>query len=155
MRKLFLLLFAFTALSLTAQEQTTCSQNSMYVGFGFSMASVSNFEYGTSFPSVEVGFTRNDVSYGVAFGRASLKGLGNSEDVLQNYFYELKVVPSLPLGPVNANLILGMGGYIDSQDFFVEYGFGLSKSFGNVSIGLSYTNWDRQDYVTPSVSFSF
>jgi hypothetical protein len=166
MRKLFLLLFAFFALTVTAQEQKTeCSKTTTYVAVGLSMASFDKTFAENSFPSVEVGFTRNDVSYGVAFGRASLRGLGDSEDVLQNYFYELKVVPSVSLGYFNANLILGVGGYVnnggvnlnegDNSSFFIEYGFGLSKTFGNVSYGLSYSNWDGVDYITPSVSYAF
>jgi hypothetical protein len=157
MRKLFLVLFAFFALTVTAQEQKTeCSKTTTYVAVGLSMASFDKTFAENSFPSVEVGFTRNEVSYGVAFGRASLRGLGDSEDVFQNYFYELKVVPSVSLGYFNANLILGVGGYVNQGNrHFVEYGAGLSKTFGNVSYGLSYSNWDGVDYITPSVSYSF
>jgi hypothetical protein len=157
MKKLIYVLFAFIALTVSAQAQETkCSKTTKYVAVGLSMASFDETFAENSFPSVEVGFTRNDVSYGVAFGRASLRGLGNSEDVLQNYFYELKMVPSLSLGYFNANLILGVGGYVNQGNrHFVEYGAGLSKTFGNVSYGLSYSNWDGVDYVTPSVSYAF
>lgn len=166
MKNLFYALIAFIALTVTAQAQTqetNKSKTTYYVSAGLSMSTFdSEFAKG-AFPSLEVGFTRNDVSYGLAVGRAALKGFANSEDVLQNYFYELKVTPSVSLGYLNANLILGVGGYVngggksdtDSNSTFVEYGAGLSKTFGDVTYGLSYSNWDGVDYVTPSVSYSF
>jgi hypothetical protein len=99
---------------------------------------------------------KNDISYGVVLGRASLRDLGSFSDNIQNYFYEIKISPSTSLGYLNGNLILGLGGYINQGNrHFVEYGAGLSKTFGNVSYGLSYSNWDGVDYVTPSVSLSF
>lgn len=168
MKKLFFTLIALIALTVTAQAQTdsTKVKTTKYVSVGLSINPTTNdtFEY-SSYPSVEVGITRNDVSYGVLFGRGSLKGLGDSVDTFSNYFYEFKVSPSVSLGYVNANLILGIGGYInsggqnstngDTDSSFVEYGFGLSKSYGNLSYGLSYSNWDGLDYVTPSLSYSF
>jgi hypothetical protein len=168
MKKLFYVLFAFIALTVTAQAQTdsTKVKTTKYVSVGLSINPTTNdsFEY-SSYPSVEVGITRNDVSYGVVFGRGSLKGLADSQDNFANYFYEFKVSPSVSLGFVNANLILGVGGYIngggqnpengDTNSSFVEYGFGFSKSYGNLSYGLSYSNWDGMNYVTPSVSYAF
>lgn len=168
MKKLFLVLFAFFALTVTAQEQTTTPTTSSYtpyVSVGLSMSNFGETFSDNAYPSVELGVTRNDVSYGVVFGRSSLRGLGESDDSISNYFYEIKVAPSVSLGYLNANLILGAGGYIngggvnlsegDNDSFFVEYGFGLSKSFGKTTYGLSYSNWDGVDYLTPSVSFNF
>jgi len=174
MKKLFYVLFAFIALTISAQAQTdsTKVKTIKYISVGLSINPTTNdsFEY-SSYPSVEVGITRNDVSYGVVFGRGSLKGLGESQDNFTNYFYEFKMSPSVSLGFVNANLILGVGGYIngggqntgpdvdvediDTNSSFIEYGFGFSKSYGNVSYGLSYSNWDGTNYVTPSVSYAF
>jgi hypothetical protein len=162
---LVLALISFGAFAQTEKDSTKVT-TTKYVAVGLSMSLTSNesFAY-SSYPSVEVGITRNDVSYGVVFGRGSLKGFAESDDRLSNYFYEFKVSPSVSLGYVNANIILGIGGYInsggqdpalgDTNSTFVEYGFGLSKSFGNLSYGLSYSNWDGLDYVTPSVSYSF
>jgi hypothetical protein len=155
MKKLFLVLFAFIALTVNAQEQKTTPTTTKYVSFGLSVSNFNETFSDNSYPSIEVGVTRNDVSYGLVFGRASLRGLGESNDTLSNYFYEVKVTPSVSLGYLNANLILGVGGYINQNRSFVEYGGGLSKTFGNTTYGLSYTNWDGVDYLTPSVSFSF
>jgi hypothetical protein len=158
MKKLFYVLIAFIALTVTAQGQTdsTKVKTTKYVSVGLSMSNFDETFSDNSYPSVEVGFTKNDISYGVVLGRASLRDLGSFSDNIQNYFYEIKISPSTSLGYLNGNLILGLGGYINQGNrHFVEYGAGLSKTFGNVSYGLSYSNWDGVDYVTPSVSLSF
>ena len=165
MKKLILVLVAVLGLTWSAQAQTetveTPTKTSMYVGVGLSMSNSTAGETftTTSYPSLEVGVTRNDVSYGVVLGRGSLDKMSpfnDKEDGLSNYFWELKVSPSFNLGQVNGNLILGAGSYFASNNaYFIEYGIGVSKSYGNLTYGVSYTNWDGVDYVTPSVSFGF
>lgn len=149
------LVIALLSLSAFAQTDSTQVKTTMYVGVGLSMSKFDNSFGETAYPSVEVGVTRNDVSYGVAFGRTSLKGFASKEDMSSNYFYEVKVAPSVSLGYLNANLVFGLGGYVNINKSFVEYGAGLSKTFGDVTYGLSYTNWDDIDYLTPYVSYSF
>jgi hypothetical protein len=96
------------------------------------------------------------LSYGLVLGRGNLIGLAQSGDVLSNYFYEVKVSPSFPIGIVNANIILGVGSYfITSNAMFIEYGIGVSKSYGNLTYGVSYMNWDDINYITPSISYGF
>lgn len=160
MKKLFLVLFAFFALTVTAQEQTTTPTTSSYtpyVSVGLSMSNSNGVSFNeSSYPSVELGVTRNNVSVGVVLGRGQLRGIGEDTDVLSEYFYEFKVSPSFNLGTVSGNVILGVGSYFDTSNaMFIEYGLGVSKSYGNLGVGLSYTNWNGTDYVTPSLTFSF
>jgi hypothetical protein len=113
----------------------------MYIGAGLSMANSKGQAFDvTSYPSIEFGITRSNLSYGLVLGRGNLIGLAQSGDVLSNYFYEVKVSPSFPIGIVNANIILGVGSYfITSNAMFIEYGIGVSKSYGNLTYGVSYT----------------
>ena len=143
-----------------------------YVSLGVSISNGNSYETNentyalnqSSYTSVEVGVTRENLSAGLAFGRGSIKGLGQSDDHIRNYFAELRVIPSFKLGVVNANLIFGVGsylartqtadgGHIDTT--FIEYGTGISYSAGNYSYGLSYSNWDGIDYITPSITYNF
>jgi hypothetical protein len=158
----------------TQSDSTTVSTSKYvpYVSVGLSISNGNSYEtnansYGfneSSYPSVEVGVSRENLSAGIAFGRRSLKGLGNSEDNIKNYYTELRVVPSFKLGVVNASLIFGIGSYLgrienpdgsNTDTTFIEYGTGISYSVGNYSYGLAYSNWDGLDYITPSLSYSF
>ena len=161
----------------TQSDSTTVSTSKYvpYVSVGLSISNGNDYgdnqnKYGfneSSYPSVEVGVTRQNLSAGIAFGRGSLKGLGNSEDNIRNYYAELRVVPSFNLGVVNASLIFGVGSYLGKSTLynadgsvigkrdstFIEYGTGISYSVGNYSYGLAYSNWDGIDYITPNISY--
>lgn len=166
MKNLFYALIAFIALTVTAQAQTQETNKSkltQYVSAGLSLIPSDRTEgqtlANTSYASVEYGVVYKDVMYGLAVGRGQLAGTvssnTNGQD-LSNYFWEVRVQPTFPLGSVTGNLILGAGSYFGiSGAGFVEYGLGVSKSYGDISYGLSYSNWDGINYVTPSVSYSF
>ena len=53
---------------------------------------------------------------------------------------------------LNGQIILGVGSYYAHNTTFVEYGVGLSKTYGDLTFGVSYSNWDGGDYITPSIS---
>jgi hypothetical protein len=139
-----------------------------------------------AYPSLEFGVSRDNLSLGFVLGRGNLRGLGsrkyfsgNYEQVLDettacpydykngdkiytsdsigNYYWEVKVVPSFPLGAVNANIIFGAGSYFNNQvgNGFIEYGSGISYSVGKITYGVCYTNWDGIDYITPNVTIGF
>jgi hypothetical protein len=118
------------------------------------MSNNSDFNTG-SYSSLEFGVIYNDVAAGLVFGRGSLQGVFDKTDNIRNYFYELKVSPSFPIGKVYGNIILGVGGYIDTKHNFIEYGLGVSYTHKKIGYGVSFTNWDGVDYVTPSITFNF
>jgi hypothetical protein len=163
MKKLFFTLIALIALTVTAQAQTdsTKVKTTNYVSASLSLAnSVEGKSFNeTTYASVEYGIVRNGVAYGLAVGRGQLQSnrvFNGSTTNLQNYFWEVRVQPTFPLGSVTGSVILGAGSYFGSSDAgFIEYGVGVSKSYGDLSYGLSYSNWDGINYVTPSVSYSF
>lgn len=159
MRKLFYVLFAFIALTVTAQAQETKSN---YVSASLSLANADGQSFNEStYASVEYGIVRKGVAYGLAVGRGQLQGNrelsnGDSTTNFQNYFWEVRVQPTFPLGSVTGSVILGAGSFFGSSDAgFIEYGLGVSKSYGDLSYGLSYSNWNGVNYVTPSVSLAF
>jgi hypothetical protein len=160
MRKLFLVLFAFIALTVTAQAQETKKEKTNYVSASLSLANANGQTFSQStYASVEYGIVRKSVMYGLAVGRGQLNGdvMSNTTgENFRNYFWQVRVQPTFPLGSVTGSVILGAGSYFATSDAgFIEYGLGVSKSYGDLSYGLSYSNWNGVDYVTPSVSYSF
>jgi hypothetical protein len=152
MKKLLLVLMVLVSIESWGQ----CSENTLnkYVSWGVSMSNNSDFNTG-SYSSLEFGVIYNDVAAGLVFGRGSLQGVFDKTDNIRNYFYELKVSPSFPIGKVYGNIILGVGGYIDTKHNFIEYGLGVSYTHKKIGYGVSFTNWDGVDYVTPSITFNF
>jgi hypothetical protein len=143
---------------------TTSTKWSKYIAVGFSISNGNSYENNlntttfdeASYPSLEFGFSRENISLGAVIGRGSLRGLGTKEDKFSNYYWEVKATPSFPLGVVNASLIFGAGSYFsnDKGNTFIEYGSGISYTKGKLTYGVCYTNWDGVDYITPNVSFS-
>lgn len=132
-----------------------CTENALnkYVSWGVSMSNNSEFNSG-SYSSLEFGVLYNDVAFGLMLGRGSLDGIFKNDDI-RNYFYEVKVAPSFPIGKVYGSIILGVGSYIDTKHNFIEYGLGVSYTYNKIGYGVSYTNWDGVDYITPSISYNF
>lgn len=161
MKNLFYALIALIAVTVTAQAQETKSN---YVSASLSLANAGsgenhqNFSQST-YASIEYGIVRKGVAYGLAVGRGQLNGDVTSNATGQdfrNYFWEVRVQPTFPLGSVTGSVILGAGSYFATSDAgFIEYGVGVSKSYGDLSYGLSYSNWNGVNYVTPSVSLAF
>ncbi len=132
-----------------------CTEDSLnkYVSWGVSMSNNSDFNSG-SYSSLEFGVLYNDVAFGLVLGRGSLNGIFKNDDI-RNYFYEVKVAPSFPIGKVYGNIILGVGSYIDTKHNFIEYGLGVSYTHKKIGYGVSFSNWDGVDYVTPSITYNF
>lgn len=135
-----------------------------YISIGMSISSGNTYDtnenkYSFSescYPSIEGGITYSNVSLGIVLGRGNFKGLGSSQDVIQNYYYEFKVSPSFPLGILDANIIFGVGSYINASNaMFIEYGSGISYTKNNFTYGVNYTNWDGVDYITPCLTYNF
>jgi hypothetical protein len=160
MKKLFYVLFAFIALTVTAQAQETKKEKTNYVSASLSLANANGQTFSQStYASVEYGIVRKSVMYGLAVGRGQLNGdvMSNTTgENFRNYFWQVRVQPTFSLGSVTGSVILGVGSYFATSDAgFIEYGLGVSKSYGDLSYGLSYSNWNGVDYVTPSVSYAF
>lgn len=164
MKNLFYALIAFIALTVTAQAQETKKEKTNYVSASLSLANAGTGDNHQAFSqstyaSVEYGIVRKGVMYGLAVGRGQLNGdvMSNTTgENFRNYFWEVRVQPTFTLGSVTGSVILGAGSYFATSDAgFIEYGLGVSKSYGDLSYGLSYSNWNGVNYVTPSVSLAF
>ena len=179
----------------SAQSETTTDTTatpkakwSKYVAVGLSISSGNNYGDNTNkttfdeatYPSIEFGFSRENLSLGLVLGRGNLRGLGNHNystgnyeqladksgpdlskpiygDKISNYYWEVKATPTFPLGVVNASIIFGVGSYFSNEigNTFIEYGSGISYTVNKFTYGVCYTNWDGIDYITPNVSYGF
>lgn len=160
MKKLFYVLIALIVLTVNVQAQETKKEKTNYVSASLSLANADgqNFSQST-YASVEYGIVRNNVMYGLAVGRGQLNGdliSNTSGENFRNYFWQIRVQPTFNLGSVTGSVILGAGSYFATSDAgFIEYGLGVSKSYGDLSYGLSYSNWNGVNYVTPSITLAF
>lgn len=122
-----------------------------YVSVGLSLASGSDF-INEAYPSIEVGMCKENISLGLVLGR---QNLNYTSDSISNYYFEPKITGSLPIGSLTGTLIFGWGKYIDTPHAFIEYGSGLSYSVKNIAYGITYSNFDKIDYLTPSITYTF
>jgi hypothetical protein len=149
-----------------ATDSVTVSKSEWknYIAIGLSISSGNTYDTNenkytfseSSYPSVEFGFSKGNIAAGLAVGRGSLKGFGASDDKIGNYYAEIRITPSFPLGIIDANVVFGAGSYlVSSKGTFIEYGSGISYTAGDITYGIGYSNWDGVDYITPSLSYSF
>ncbi len=137
-----------------SQSDSTKSKTTNYISLGVSITNSDDFK-SSAYPSAEFGFTRENLSLGAIIGRGSFAGLGGVDDNFQSYYYEAKSTASYPLQALNLNLILGYGGYMGTSHMFIEYGLGFSLSQGKMGYGLTYSNWDNVNYISPCITFNF
>jgi len=159
----FLLLFTTLIFSQEKDIDSTNVKWSKYIALGLSVSNGNDYGDNTNkytfhestYPSVEFGFIRENLSLSGVIGRKNFKSLGNHVDGIKNYYWEVKVTPTFPLGVVTANVIFGVGTYLNNQvgNGFIEYGSGITYTVGKFTYGVSYTNWDGLDYITPNVSY--
>lgn len=138
---------------------------SKYIGLGLSISNGN--DYGdnankytfkeSTYPTVEFGFTRENLSLSAVIGRGNLQGLGSKSDGIGNYYWEVKATPTFQVGVVTASIIFGVGTYFNNQvgNGVIEYGSGISYTLGKFTYGVCYTNWDGIDYITPNISYGF
>lgn len=144
--------FFLAVFTLTAQEEP--AKPSVYISAGLSVSNTrdTTFSY-ASYPSVEVGIMKKNASLGLVLGRSNLSGFDS--DRISNYWYELKGAIYLPLGNYNGYALLGIGNYMNTKQFFIEYGAGCCYSWKHFGIFAQASNWDGTWYATPGVSYTF
>jgi len=152
MRKILTITLIY--LTTICYSQSDSKRLNTYTSIGVSLTNSDDFK-STTYPSVEFGVTHENLSLGLIIGRGSFSGLGGSYDNIQNYYYETKATASYPIQRLNLNLVLGYGGYINKSHMFIEYGVGFSLSQGKMNYGLTYSNWDAVNYITPCITFNF
>jgi hypothetical protein len=169
MKNLFTILAIFATLFASAQCHTDstaacCSKPkfSPYVSFGVSMTNVKQETgkarqdwYNTSYFGLEGGVTHDNLGLGLVLGRGSFSGIGEDSDLLGNYFAEIKSTVTQPVGNINVTALFGYGTYFTSDRTFIEYGVGMSYSVNKFAYGMTYSNWDGVNFVTPNITYNF
>jgi hypothetical protein len=133
-----------------------------YVSFSLSISSGNSSGDNTNqytfqesaYPDIEFGFTYQNLSIGGVIGRGNFN---NTVNGIGNYFWEVRVTPTFQLGVVNASIIFGAGTYFNHEigNGFIEYGSGIGYTIGKITYGISYSNFDGVDYITPNISLTF
>jgi len=155
MKKLFTIIALLIATVTFAQsEDSTQTKITGYASVSVSVTNGDNF-LNTSYGSVEGGIMCKNFGLGLVLGRGTLAGMGKSTDNIKNYFYEIKTSASYPIGILSGNIILGYGGYINTIHNFIEYGVGMSYSVRKMGYGVTYSNWDGVNYITPCITLNF
>ena len=149
--RIFSMLLLVSSCSLMAQEE----KESTYRAYGSVGVSIANNNDDTfqnnSYPSVEVGLMKENVSFGLVVGRSNLNF---NQDAISNYWYEAKFMPSASMNSVDIYGILGIGNYINTNRYFIEYGAGFSGKLTNhLNYYVQASNWDGIYYVTPGILF--
>ncbi len=154
MKKLFILALICLVSSTFAQSDSTKTKATGYLSFGTSITNGNDFKT-TSYPSIEGGIMAKNLGLGLVIGRGNFHQLGAKTDKIENYYYEAKATASYPIGILNANIVLGYGQYFNTKHNFIEYGAGFSYCEGIMGYGVTYSNWDGVNYITPSITFNF
>ena len=154
MKKVIILGLVFLTSLTFAQSDSTKSKITGYAVLGLSTSTGNDFALG-SYPSLEVGLMRNNIALGIIFGRGNFVGIGKSDDIIRNYYYEVKTTACYPVGAVTGSVIFGWGQYIDTKNSFIEYGVGITYNRGRMGYGVTYSNWDGGNYLTPAITLNF
>jgi hypothetical protein len=154
MKKLIIAVFLLLTITSFAQEDSTKSYT-VYLAGGLSISNSANSTFGrSSYPSLELGVMKDNLTGGLVVGRSNLSGFDN--DVVQNYWYELKTAVYFPIGKVNGYGIFGIGNYISTKQLFIEYGAGFSYSLtNNIDTFVQASSWDGTFYITPGLVYNF
>jgi len=151
MKKFILMVVVLFATStIFAQEESGVD---FYVAAGLSMTNNNDFAV-SSYPSVEFGLMKDNMSLALVGGRGNLDGLGSSSDHINDYWYELKTAASFPLGSLDGYGLLGIGNYVGTKNMFIEYGVGASYMPNKFGIYAQTSNWDGIWYVTTGVMYN-
>ena len=147
MKKIFTLVFAVLLTVVTFGQDTegpNCPTNfevTPYVATGLSMTNSNDFKL-ASYPSMEVGFMFDNMTIAGVFGRNNLAS--TPKETINNYWSEVKVAYSFPLGWVDGYGVFGVGTYFGtSGSLFIEYGGGITRSFNDhLGAFMQVSNWD-------------
>ncbi len=159
MKKILVLLTLMISAFVSAQtiESKEESKIGYYGALGLSIgnSSDSDFQH-TSYPSIEAGITKDNVTLGLAVGRSNLADFGKElkGSNINNYWYEAKGTASTPIGITNGYIVLGVGNYINTDTVFIEYGAGINYTLKKITYFVQASNWDRVWYNSVGVSFN-
>lgn len=156
MKKL-LVFVSVILISASSFAQTDSTKTNFYASAGISIGhvdandeSINSFNK-ASYPSLEIGLMRKNVSLGAVFGFENILVSSSSRK-----FYELKTAISYPIGNYSGYALFGVGAYFEN-DFnnFIEYGAGFSYAPSKLGYFIQYSNWARTNYISVGLSYNF
>ena len=100
-----------------------------------------------------MGISQGAFSLGFVTGRSDNDY--SSTEALSNYWWEIKTALSIPVESFSVYGLLGVGNYLSTEQVFIEYGIGFSRSWDQLSAFAQVSNWDGLWYITPGVSYTF
>lgn len=134
-------------------EQVETAGVGAYLAAGLSISNTGDANFGeTSYPSIEFGLSAGAGSLALVVGRANNDYSGTEE--VSNYWWEIKVSIAVPIGDFGAYGLLGLGNYLSTDRFFIEYGLGVSYSWDPLSVFVQASNWDGVWYITPGLMYA-
>lgn len=156
----FIILVLLTKISYAQSDsiEIESPKISKYLIFG---VSISNGKFSSSsHPSVEAGIMKKNICLGLVAGRSCFfNESGNShiqvDDNIREYFGELKTTILYPINNINCLVLLGVGGFIKTNKAFIEYGGGISYNRKILSYRITLNNWNKINYITPSLVINF
>ena len=141
-------------LDLTHAQNSDISEPSIYVAKGLSISNTDTYTFAErSYPSAEIGLNFGDLSLALVTGRSDNDFKG--EESISDYWWEIKTALMFPVGSFDAYGVLGIGNYVSTDQIFIEYGVGFSKSWDQFSWFAQVSNWDNLWYITPGFAYSF
>ncbi len=140
-----------------AQTDSAKTKTNFYAAVGISVghtdsndASIDNFNK-ASYPSLEIGLMRKNVSLGAVFGYENMLVSSSTRG-----FYELKTSVSHPIGDCSGYVLFGVGAYFENTfSNFIEYGAGFSYAPKKVGYFVQYSSWARTNYVSVGFIYNF
>lgn len=140
-----------------SQSDSSKTKTSYYAALGISVghvdpndANIDNFNK-ASFPSLEIGLMRKNISLGAIVGTENVFASSTTRG-----FYELKTAVYQPIGACSGYLLFGVGAYMENKfNNFIEYGVGVTYCPKKLGYFVQYSNWARTNYVSLGLSYNF
>lgn len=148
------------AASTFAQADSTKTKVTGYLSVGVSLTnstqSGTHSDFNTrSYPSLEGGVCYGSFCLGAIVGRGNFLNIFKKNDAIENYYYEAKATGCIPIGNITGSVIFGTGQFFNTMHCFIEYGAGITYNKGKFGYGVTYSNWDGGNYLTPSITVNF
>lgn len=156
-KTLYLLIIYLITFSSFAQTDSVKTKTLFYSAIGVSIGnvnsndeSINNFNK-ASYPSLEVGIIRKNVSLGAVFGYENMLVSSSTRK-----FYEIKTAISHPIGDYSGYILFGVGSYFEKNfNNFIEYGVGFSYAPKKLGYSVQYSNWATVNFVSVGLSYTF
>ncbi len=156
------IIFLFSVLLISVNSFSQCDSSKccdldFYSSVGISIGHVDKSDPGidnfnkASYPSIEIGFMKNNFALGAVFGCENIFVSSNSRE-----FYELKTSASHPIGNLSGYALFGVGSYFEKESsIFIEYGAGFSYTPCAVGYFVQYSNWATYNYISTGLTYNF